>query len=154
MVELTRCVCFLFFEENCWCSGPRLCVVFRWLLHRGSFPACWRQANIEPFPTGNSSSPVANYISIFITPVLHKVCVWTSGICSSWTMYEMHWSASSHPVCVSVISEQLWCTIVCTCLMHCKLDWRVGRRLGLFRLSLVHPLIGPTINEIPINFAL
>ena len=33
----------------------------RRLLRLGSFPACWRQANVTPIPKGPSSSSVANY---------------------------------------------------------------------------------------------
>ena len=53
--------------------APRLSVVFRRLLCLGSFPACWRQANVTPIPEGPSSSSVANYRPISITPVLFKV---------------------------------------------------------------------------------
>ena len=51
-----------------WCS-----VVFRRLLRLGSFPACWRQANVTPIPKGPPSSSVANYRQISITSVLSKV---------------------------------------------------------------------------------
>ena len=53
--------------------APRLSVVFRRLLCLGSFPACWRQANVTPIPKGPSSSSVANYRPISLTPVLSKV---------------------------------------------------------------------------------
>ena len=53
--------------------APRLCVVFRWLIRLGSFPACWRQANVTPIPKGPLSSSVANYRPISITSVLSKV---------------------------------------------------------------------------------
>ena len=53
--------------------APRLSVVFRQLLRLGSFPACWRQANVTPIPKGPSSSSVANYQPISMTPVLSKV---------------------------------------------------------------------------------
>ena len=43
------------------------------LVRLGSFPACWRQANVTPIPKGSSSSPVANYRPISITSVLSKV---------------------------------------------------------------------------------
>ena len=52
---------------------PRLSVVFRRLVRLGSFPACWRQANITPIPKGPPSSSVANYRPISITSVLSKV---------------------------------------------------------------------------------
>ena len=52
---------------------PRLCVVFRRLVHLGSFPACWRQANVTLFPKGPPSSSVANHRPIFITSVFSNV---------------------------------------------------------------------------------
>ena len=53
--------------------AQRLTVVFLWLVHLGSFPSYWRQANVTPFPKGPPSSSVANYLLIFITSVLSKV---------------------------------------------------------------------------------
>ena len=47
--------------------------MFRRLLRLGSFPACWRQANVTKIPKGPSSFSVANYRPISITPVLSKV---------------------------------------------------------------------------------
>ena len=47
--------------------------MFRQLVRLGSFPACWRQANITPIPKGPPSSSVANYRPISIRPVLSKV---------------------------------------------------------------------------------
>ena len=52
---------------------PSLSVVFRRLVLLGSFPACWRQANVTPIPKGPSSSSVACYQPISITSVLSKV---------------------------------------------------------------------------------
>ena len=48
-------------------------VVFRRLVHLGSFPACWRQANVTPIPKSPRSSSVANYRPTSITSVLSKV---------------------------------------------------------------------------------
>ena len=53
--------------------APRLSVVFRRLVRLGSFPACWRQANVTPIPKGPLSSSVANYPPISITSSLSKV---------------------------------------------------------------------------------
>ena len=53
-------------------SSCRLSVVFRRLVRLGSFPACWRQANVTPIPKGPPSSSVANYRPISITSVLSK----------------------------------------------------------------------------------
>ena len=48
-------------------------VVFRRLVRLGSFPPCWRQANVTPIPKGPPSSSVANCRPISITSVLSKV---------------------------------------------------------------------------------
>ena len=53
--------------------APRLSVVFRRLVRLGSFPPCWRQANVTPIPNCPPSSSVANYRPISITPVLSNV---------------------------------------------------------------------------------
>ena len=53
--------------------APRLSVVFRLLVRLGSFPVCWRQANVTPILKGPPSSSVANYRLISITSVLSKV---------------------------------------------------------------------------------
>ena len=63
----------LFLKRTADILAPRLSVVFRRLLRLGSFPACWRQANVTPIPKGPPSSSVANYRPISITPVLSKV---------------------------------------------------------------------------------
>ena len=51
----------------------RISVVFRSFLPLGTFPACWRQANVTSILKTPSSSPVVNFWAIFITPVLSKV---------------------------------------------------------------------------------
>ena len=53
--------------------APKLSVIFRKLLRSGSFPACWRTANVTPVPKGPPSPDVADYRPISITPVLSKV---------------------------------------------------------------------------------
>ena len=63
----------IFLKRTACVLAPRLSVVLRRLLRLGSFPACWRQANVTPIPTGPSYSSVANYRPISITPVLSKV---------------------------------------------------------------------------------
>ena len=47
--------------------------MFQRFVHLGSFPACWRQANVTPFPKGPPSSSVANCRPISISSVLSKV---------------------------------------------------------------------------------
>ena len=53
--------------------AARLCVVFQRLVRLGSFPACWKQANVTKILKGPPSSSVANYRPISITSVLFKV---------------------------------------------------------------------------------
>ena len=52
---------------------PRLSVVFRRFVRVGSFPACWREANVTPIPKGPPSSSIVNYRPISITSVLSNV---------------------------------------------------------------------------------
>ena len=66
-------------------------MVFRRLLRLGSFHSFWRQDNVTPIPKGPSSSNVANYRPISITPVISNV--------------EEH--------LVSVDSDDLWNAVVC-----------------------------------------
>ena len=42
----------LFLKRTADVMAHRLSVVFRRLVHLGSFPACWRQANVTPIPKG------------------------------------------------------------------------------------------------------
>ena len=51
----------LFLKRTADVMAPRLSEVFRRLVRRGSFAACWRQANVTPIPKGPPSSSVANY---------------------------------------------------------------------------------------------
>ena len=64
---------FLLFLKRTDVMPPRLSAVFRLLVRLGSFPACWRQANVTPIPKGPPSSSVTNYRHIPITSVLSKV---------------------------------------------------------------------------------
>ena len=63
----------LFLKRTSDVMAPRHSVVFPRLVRLGSFPACWRQANLTPIPKGPSSYSVANYRPISITSVLSKV---------------------------------------------------------------------------------
>ena len=62
----------LFLKRTADVMALRLSIVFRRLVRLGSFPACWRQANVTPIPKGSPSSSVANYRPISITSVLSK----------------------------------------------------------------------------------
>ena len=48
----------LFLKRIADVMAPRLSVVFRRLVRLGSFPACWRQANVTPIPKRPPSSSV------------------------------------------------------------------------------------------------
>ena len=63
----------LFYKKIAAVLAPKLSVIFRKLLRSGSFPACWRTANVTPVPKGPPSPDVVDYRPISITPVLSKV---------------------------------------------------------------------------------
>ena len=63
----------LFLKRTADVMALLLSVVFQRLVRLGSFPACWRQANVTPIPKGPLTSSVANYRSISITSVFSKV---------------------------------------------------------------------------------
>ena len=44
----------LFLKRTADVLAPHLSVVFLRLLRLGSFPACWRKANVTPIPKGSS----------------------------------------------------------------------------------------------------
>ena len=50
----------LFLKRTADVLAPRLSVVFWQLVRLGSFPACWRHANVTPILKGPLSSSVAN----------------------------------------------------------------------------------------------
>ena len=62
----------IFLKRTADVMAPRLNVVFRRLVRLGSFPACWRQANVTPIKKGPPSASVANYRPI-TDQVLSKV---------------------------------------------------------------------------------
>ena len=49
----------IFLKRTADVLSPHLSVVFRLLVHLGSFPACWRQANVNPILEGPPSSSFA-----------------------------------------------------------------------------------------------
>ena len=63
----------LYLKRTADVMDPRLSVAFRQLVRLGSFPACWRQANVTPIAKGPPSSSVVNYRPISIDSVLSKV---------------------------------------------------------------------------------
>ena len=64
----------LFYKKIASLLAPKLAVIFRALFRKGSFPVCWRTANVTPLPKGSSSSiHPGDYRPISITPVLSKI---------------------------------------------------------------------------------
>ena len=55
--------------------------MFRRLVRLGSFPACWRLANVTPIPKGPPSSSVANRRQIFIASIMSKVFDCLVSVC-------------------------------------------------------------------------
>ena len=51
----------LFLKRTADVMAPHLSVLFQQLVHLGSFPPCWRPANVTPILKGSPSSSVANY---------------------------------------------------------------------------------------------
>ena len=56
----------------------------------------------------------------------------------------------------SLLIGKVWVPVMhfCACHIHCKVHWRVGRRLGSFRLISAQPLIVSTIREFCISSVL
>ena len=146
----------LFLKRTADVMAPRLSVVFRRLVRLGSFPACWRQANVIPIPKGPPSSSVANYRPISITSVLSTVFerlvsvrlgrfMERSGVLPT-TQFP-----PNHPDL-----RKVWVPVMhfCVCPIHCRVHWRMGRRLGSYRLTSVQLLIGSTIWAFSISSAL
>ena len=63
----------LFLKRTVDVTAPRLSAVYQRLVRLGSFPACWRQANVTPIQKGPRSLFVANYRPISITSVMSMV---------------------------------------------------------------------------------
>ena len=133
--------------------APRHSVVFRPLVRLGSFPACWRLANVTPIPKGPPSSSVANYLQISITSVLSKVF---EHLVSVRLGRFMERNGVLPTTQFAFRKGQVWVPVMhfCACPIHCRVHWRVGRKLGSCRLISVQPLIGSTIWAFSISSAL
>ena len=71
----------LFLKTNADVLARRLSVMFQLLVRLGSFPACWRQANVTPIQKYPPSYSVAYYRPISITLVLSKVFERLVSVC-------------------------------------------------------------------------
>ena len=70
----------LFLKKTAEVLAPCLAVVFRRLIHLGSFPVCWRVNNVTLIPKGPPSSTASNYRPISLTPILSKVFEWLVSV--------------------------------------------------------------------------
>ena len=65
---------FVIFLKNVAGNNARkLCTISRGVIRLGSFPECWRSANITAIPKGAPSPDRENYQPISISPILSKV---------------------------------------------------------------------------------
>ena len=128
-VALTLFLYFFSFWREWLMFWLHVCVVFQRLLHLGSFPACWRLANVTPIPKGLLPSSVSNFWPISITPVLSEVFERLVVVCLGRFME--HWCVSNHPVCLSERFGFLWCAFVCVTLLiytaECIGEWAGGQ---------------------------
>ena len=127
---------------------PRLSVVFRRLVRLGSFPACWRQANVTSIPKGPPPSSVANYRQISITFVLFKVF---ERLVSVRLGRFMERNGVLPTTQFAYRKGLRTCDALWACRIHWKVYWRVGRRPGSCRLISAQSLIGSTIRAFSIS---
>ena len=124
----------LFLKRTADVMAPRLSVVFRRFVRLGSFPACWRQANVTPIPKGPPSFSVANYRPISITSILSKVFDRLVSVCLGRFMD----SSGVLPTTQFAHQKGLGTCDALLCVSHMlQSDWRVDKRLGSCRLTSV-----------------
>ena len=63
----------LFYKQVARNLVPKLAVIFNHLVKGGSFPACWRIADVDPETNESSSSDVEDYRPMSITSLLANV---------------------------------------------------------------------------------
>ena len=56
-----------------WELAPKLTVIFRHQVRRGSFPTCWRLADVVPVSKESASLKVGEYRPTSIRPVLSNI---------------------------------------------------------------------------------
>ena len=144
-------VIFPFFLKRTDVMAPRLSVVFRRHVRLGSFQACWRQANVTPIPKGPLSSSIANYRPISITSVLSIVFERLMSVRLGRFMERSRVLPTTQ---FAYRKGRVPVMHFCACSIHCRVHWRVVRRLVSCRLTSVQPLIGSTIWAFSISSAL
>ena len=132
----------LFLKRTADVMAPRLSVVFRRLVRLGSFPACWRQANVTPIPKGPPTSSVANYRPISITSVLPKVFERLASVCLGRFMER----SGVLPTTQFAYRKGVGTCDALLCVSHrLQSALESGQELGMSRLTSVQLLIGSTI---------
>ena len=131
--------------------APRLSVVFHRLVRLGSLPASWRQANVTPIPKGHRPRlfPITDQFP------QHQYCLrCLSAWC--WFVLDDLWNAVLSFQLPSLLIGKVCVPVMyfCVCPIHCRVHWRVGRRLGSCRLTSVQLLIGSTMWAFSIRSAL
>ena len=93
---------------------PCLSVLFRWFHRMDIFPACWRQANVTSILKGPSSSSVANYQPISLTPVLARS---SGSIWSQFVAVDL-WNAVLCFRPSSLLIGKVWVPVMHFCVSH------------------------------------
>ena len=125
--------------------------MFRRLVCLGSFPACWFQANVTPIPKGPPSSSerlVSVRLGRFMEIYGSRFTVRNRFTVRLGRVVSFQQS--------SLLIGKVWVPVMhfCACPIHCRVHWRVGRRLGSCRLTSVQLLIWSTIWAFSISSAL
>ena len=71
----------LFLKKLADIIAPKLSIIFRRLIRLGSFPVCWRSANVTAIPKGAPSPDKENYRPISITPIQSKETYISGHLC-------------------------------------------------------------------------
>ena len=92
----------LFLKRTSDVMAPRISVVFWRLVRLGSFPACWRQANVTPIPKGPPSSSVANTDRF----PYHQYCLRCLSAWCRFVLDNLRNAVVSFPVCKPSLQTQ------------------------------------------------
>ena len=130
--------------------SPRLSVVFLRRFRVWMFPCLLDTDKCHPNSERSTVLLWCQLPTNFHNIIIVKgVCA--PGVCSSWTICGVL-------VCCqppSLLIGRVWVPgIFCACPIHCKVHWRVDRRLGQGRMISVQFLIGSTIRTFSISSAL
>ena len=74
-------------------TAPKLSIIFRLRIRRGSFPECWESANVTAIRMGAHSPGRENYSSISITPIMSKnkqTILFPQDMIQD--IYKLHWN--------------------------------------------------------------